>query len=273
MAENASLFDTSNFEPSHPLYSKANHRLLGKLKSETGSVGPRKFVGLRAKMYSLHVPANKEQSKIRAKGIKKSHVKKNVRHEHFLNTIKMQQSVSRFRAFRSHKHVLQTVEINKRCLNAFDDKCYILEDGVATLSYGHKSLRHEWLIRNWSNCIVIWWYWLWSLMIVLYKLVNIILCWCERHVIQLYFWWQTFYYMRFQFIDIEWSDELCILLMVNVTLIITENKCRLWIKLIYHKHLLVERLHRTVGKHIDRIEDISLQQRRRIKHSGEPACF
>jgi len=134
-AENVSLFDTSNFEPTHP--SKANHRVLGKFKSETGSVAPREFVGLCAKMYSLHVPADKKQSKIRVKGIKKSHVKKNVRHEHFLNTLKTQNSTnSRFRTFPSHKHVLQTVEVNKRCLN---DKRYILEDGLQLWHMGTRT--------------------------------------------------------------------------------------------------------------------------------------
>jgi len=48
MGEHAELFDTSNLEPTHPLYSKANHRVLGKFKSETGSFAPREFVGLRA---------------------------------------------------------------------------------------------------------------------------------------------------------------------------------------------------------------------------------
>jgi len=81
-------------------------------------------------MYSLHVLADKKQSKIRAKGIKKSHVKKNMCHEHFLNTLKTQQwTFSRFR-----NHVLQTVEIRKRYLNAFDDMRYILDDGVTTLA-------------------------------------------------------------------------------------------------------------------------------------------
>ena len=45
--------DTSNFEKDHPLYSMENHRVLGKFKSETGSLAPREFVGLWAKMYSL----------------------------------------------------------------------------------------------------------------------------------------------------------------------------------------------------------------------------
>jgi len=35
------------------------------------------------------------------------------------------------------------VEIKKRCLNAFDDKRYILEDGVSTPAYGHKNLRRQ----------------------------------------------------------------------------------------------------------------------------------
>jgi len=44
--------ETSNFEKEHPLYSMTNHRVLGKFKSETGSIAPKEFVGLRAKMYS-----------------------------------------------------------------------------------------------------------------------------------------------------------------------------------------------------------------------------
>ena len=53
MSEAMDLFDTSNFEPHHPLYSAQNHRVLGNMKSETGSLPPLEFVGLRAKMYSL----------------------------------------------------------------------------------------------------------------------------------------------------------------------------------------------------------------------------
>jgi len=62
------LFDTSNFEPDHPLYSVQNHRVPGKMKSETGSLPPLEFVGLRAKMYSLSC-GKKSQKKV--KGIKK----------------------------------------------------------------------------------------------------------------------------------------------------------------------------------------------------------
>ena len=71
MSENIDLFDTSNFETTHPLYTTKSHRVLGKFKSETGSLAPLEFVGLRAKMYSLLVQDNCKESIIRAKGIKK----------------------------------------------------------------------------------------------------------------------------------------------------------------------------------------------------------
>ena len=48
--------DTSNFDASLPQYSTDNRRVLGKFKSETGSVAPKEFIGLGADMYSLHVP-------------------------------------------------------------------------------------------------------------------------------------------------------------------------------------------------------------------------
>jgi len=122
MSQNLDMFDTSNFETTHTLYTTKNHRALGKFKSETGSLAPLEFLGLRAKMYSLLVPDNLKESKIRAKGIKKSYVKKNVRHEQFLGVLKTFKSTpSTFCTFQSKNHVLRTVEINKTCLNAFDD--------------------------------------------------------------------------------------------------------------------------------------------------------
>jgi len=49
VAENIELFDTSNFVATHPLYSLQNHRVLEKFKSETWSLAPIKFLGLKAK--------------------------------------------------------------------------------------------------------------------------------------------------------------------------------------------------------------------------------
>ena len=37
-------------------------------------------------------------------------------------------------------HDLGTFEINKISLSCFDDKRYILENGINTLAYGHKDI-------------------------------------------------------------------------------------------------------------------------------------
>jgi len=81
MTQKRDLPDTSNFNKEHPLYTTKNHRVLGKFQSETELLAPREFVGLRAKMYSLDVPGNPKQSKIRVKGIKKSYIKRKVRYK------------------------------------------------------------------------------------------------------------------------------------------------------------------------------------------------
>ena len=55
------------------LYSSKNAKVLGKFKDECNGTAPLEFVGLRSKMYSLLV--SRRQTKMTAKGIKKSFVK------------------------------------------------------------------------------------------------------------------------------------------------------------------------------------------------------
>ena len=72
--------DTSNFELDHPLYSNANFRVLGKFKYETADVPPVEFCGLHSKMYSL-LTLGGTKNFHKAKGVPKTFVKQNVRHE------------------------------------------------------------------------------------------------------------------------------------------------------------------------------------------------
>jgi len=141
MKEDLDRFDTSNFPKEHELFSMDNHRVVGKFKSETAEVAPKQFVGLRSKMYSLYVRDDKP-CKTALKGIMKSYVKKHIRHQAFLKTLRSKKCTSaEFRAFRADNHVIKTVQISKICLSAFDDKRYILNDGMHSLAYGHHSLR------------------------------------------------------------------------------------------------------------------------------------
>ncbi len=41
---------------------------------------------------------------------------------------------------RSDAHNLYTVNVTKTCLSAFDDKKYLLEDGISSLAFGHKDI-------------------------------------------------------------------------------------------------------------------------------------
>jgi len=75
MDDSLDLYDTGNFAREHPQYSESNHGVLGKFKSEMGSIPPVEFIGLRAKMYSLL--ALKKKSYTKVEGLQKHFVQKN----------------------------------------------------------------------------------------------------------------------------------------------------------------------------------------------------
>ncbi len=45
--------------------------------------------------------------------------------------------LSSMNLIRSHSHEIYTETVTKKSLSAFDDKRYLLDDGVSSLSYGH----------------------------------------------------------------------------------------------------------------------------------------
>ena len=47
------------------------------------------------------------------------------------------------RRFQSKKHKSCTYEVNKISLSCFDDKRYILNDGIHTLAYFHKDCKKQ----------------------------------------------------------------------------------------------------------------------------------
>ena len=76
-----------------------------------------------------------------AKGIKKSYVQKHVTHQMFLYTLQNKScTTARFLNFRSRNHTIQTEQIDKIYLSAYDDKRYLMMDGVSSLAYGHKDI-------------------------------------------------------------------------------------------------------------------------------------
>ena len=49
----------------------------------------------------------------------------------------------KMRRIQGKKHKLRTLEINKISLWCFDDKRFVLDDGIHTLAYFHKDLRKQ----------------------------------------------------------------------------------------------------------------------------------
>ena len=70
--------------------------------------------------------------------MKRSVVENVVTHDDYKNILfKAEGMTHSANAIRSDKHQLGSYRITKTSLNCFDDKRYILDDGVTSLPYGH----------------------------------------------------------------------------------------------------------------------------------------
>ena len=93
------------------------------------------FVGLKSKMYSMKNIDGKESNT--AKGV-------NIATEfnEFKDTLFNKKVVRhKMKRIQSKKHKIGTYKINKISLLCFDDKRFVLDDGIHTLDYFHKDLR------------------------------------------------------------------------------------------------------------------------------------
>ena len=89
----------------------------------------------------LCVPECEMGHSARAKGVSNT-AKKHITHEDYKRTLfDRGTTTTRSRAIRTLNNELYSVEICKRGLSAFDDKKFILQDGISTLSYGHYKLK------------------------------------------------------------------------------------------------------------------------------------
>jgi hypothetical protein len=74
----------------------------------------------------------------KCKGIKKAVVAKDVNFDDYINVLKTtvsnQVSITNIR---SKSHTVKTVQENKVCLSAYDDKRYIHDNGVSSYAYGN----------------------------------------------------------------------------------------------------------------------------------------
>ena len=140
MLESAAIYDTSNYPSDHPLYSTNNKKVIGKFKDELGGKVMMEFVGIRPKMYSY----TGEESGKRAKGVKKSVLKKTISHDDYRTCLLEKKVYARdMPGLRSYNHVIKGETVYKVALAPLDTKRYILPDGSSTLAFGHVDIPTE----------------------------------------------------------------------------------------------------------------------------------
>ena len=131
-----SRFDTSAYpnDGSRPLPVGKNKKVIGLMKDELGGEIMKEFVSLRPKMYSYRV-GNSEPKK--CSGIKKCIVKCMISFDDYKRCLFSGESSHRSQLlFRSRKHEVRMLEVNKLALSREDDK-RISIDGVASCAILH----------------------------------------------------------------------------------------------------------------------------------------
>ena len=134
-------FDTSGYSKTdfRPLPIGLNKKVIGLMKDELGGKIMTEFVALRPKLYSYRELDGSEDKK--CKRIKKCVVKKTLTFEDYKTCLFSDSAEYRSQLmFRSAKHEVHTIEINKVALNRDDDKRISRKDGISTFARSHKDL-------------------------------------------------------------------------------------------------------------------------------------
>ena len=134
------MFGNSDYSKSSKFYFDENKKLIGKFKDEAAGNPITSFIGHKSKMYSYEVelPGGDIKNNKACKGISKNVVKRDIDHKDYLSVLQNSTiKKHKMKTIRSDHHVVSSYEINKISLSCFDDKRYILDDGITSYAYGH----------------------------------------------------------------------------------------------------------------------------------------
>ena len=139
MENNLDFFDTSDFPKDHKFYSDKNKKVIGKMKYETNENEISEFCGLGSKQYTYTIK-NDDENHSRNKGTKK-HLAAAMNIEKYKEVLFNKKCLFvEQQTFKTVKHEILTISQLKLSLNHYDDKNYILDDGITTIPYGHYSI-------------------------------------------------------------------------------------------------------------------------------------
>ena len=118
------MFDFINFSKDSKFFDETNKNFIGKMNDEFGGVIVEELVGLKPKLYSMKNIDGKESNTAKGVSIATEFNKfKDVLFDKKIIRHKMKR-------IQSKKHKLGTCEIDKISLSCFDDKRYVLDDGI-----------------------------------------------------------------------------------------------------------------------------------------------
>ena len=132
-------FDFSDYPKSSKLHSLANKKVPGKFKDELNGTVIRQFCGLRSKMYVISYPEeNAELERKKAKGVAKATIEKELCFNLYEQTLfDKTEMLASMDIIRSRSHNIHCEKVRKKTLSCFDDKRWLLDDGISSLAYGH----------------------------------------------------------------------------------------------------------------------------------------
>ena len=129
------MFDFSNYPEDSKLFDLTNKKVIGKMKDKSEGKITVEFVGLKLKMYSMLSEDGKESNTVRGVNLAAefNEVKETLFNKKIIR--------HKVRRIQGKKHKMRTYEINKISLHVFDDKRFVLNDGIQTFAYFHKDLK------------------------------------------------------------------------------------------------------------------------------------
>ena len=128
--------DFSNYPSDHIYFDESKKNKIGMIKDEMCSEIINEFIGLKSKLYSIDYGDSKEENK--AKGLQKSILKRYINHQHYKEVLKHNKILNvTNRRISSKNHEIQTMKVKKMIFTPFDDKKFILDDGISCLPFGH----------------------------------------------------------------------------------------------------------------------------------------
>ena len=130
------LFNFSGYPIYSKYYDSTNKNVLGKMKDEFKRVKITEFVELKCKMYSLISADEREVNK--AKGVNKEG-----KNEEYVDVLFNRKVVGHnMKRIQSKLHEIGIYDVLNISLSYFDDKRYVLDDGINTLPYFHKNMKN-----------------------------------------------------------------------------------------------------------------------------------